>query len=275
MKIKTFSLLVGLLCIIIPSYHLAYKGNDNNHILNQPIFNEEDNSNILHKLAIDNNYYKKMSQKSLLDIISSMDLSAINQKNNFGKTPLFYSMCMMYGVDFCNDYKKRRFLKDMTKLLLSNGANPNIPTNEGNVPLHFSAEMGDANHTNLLLKCGAKPNIANNNGDTPLSLAIKRLSHNKNKLSAILYYPSLINQMIAHGAQMQSHDIEGFYKLRDFFMLREAIKPGRISFTKLVNKVTLDKWLQDNSNYNRQIKPQHIVSRFKDPTVYNFSKDCN
>ena len=223
---------------------------------------------------MDNNYYKKINPKSLQNIVYTMKhFSLINQKNNSGNTPLFSTMYMMYAAHFLKDFNKLHFLKDMTRELLENKANPNLADNTGSVPLHLAAIVGDKNHSELLFKCGANPNIANNKGDTPLSTIIKRFSQDSHNLKIIPDYLSLINQMIVHGAQMQYHDIQEFNKTRSFCELSNAIKPHDKIFTKLLNHVTLNKWLQDNSKYNFRIKPQHIVSRFKDSSLNSFSKN--
>ena len=61
---------------------------------------------------------------------------------------------------------------DIVKLLLKNGANPNIRDIEGSTALMLVSIEGKIKLAELLLKNGANPNIKNDDGDTALSLAV-------------------------------------------------------------------------------------------------------
>ena len=58
---------------------------------------------------------------------------------------------------------------DSIKLLLNNGANPNIKENSfGLTPLHWATEYEDMDMVKLLIDNGADPNIPDDNGDKPI-----------------------------------------------------------------------------------------------------------
>ena len=59
---------------------------------------------------------------------------------------------------------------DSIKLLLNNGANPNIKENSfGLTPLHWATEYEDMDMVKLLIDNGADPNIPDDSGDKPIS----------------------------------------------------------------------------------------------------------
>jgi len=62
--------------------------------------------------------------------------------------------------------------KYIVKLLIKAGANPNIADNYGNTPLHDASCNGHKDIVKLLLKVGANPNVINEYGNTPLHLAL-------------------------------------------------------------------------------------------------------
>jgi ankyrin repeat protein len=80
-----------------------------------------------------------------------------------GLTPLFYAV------------SNRK--TEVVRLLLENGANPNIATDADNVPLLIAASSGDPEIVSLLLKYKASPDHQNSVGDTPISLARRRAEH--------------------------------------------------------------------------------------------------
>ena len=60
---------------------------------------------------------------------------------------------------------------DLTKLLLEQGANPNVRTKGNETPLHLAADNGDTAVAQLLLSQGADVNAKDNYGHTPLWIA--------------------------------------------------------------------------------------------------------
>jgi len=68
-------------------------------------------------------------------------------------------------------------IHDSIKLLLNNGANPNIKEDSfGLTPLHWATEYEDMDMVKLLIENGADPNIPDDNGDKPiLNEEVKKL----------------------------------------------------------------------------------------------------
>ena len=65
----------------------------------------------------------------------------------------------------------RRGCTEVVKLLLANGADPNLAKDNGATPLHVAAENGHQAVVGLLLGRQADPNLAFSDGVTPLSIA--------------------------------------------------------------------------------------------------------
>jgi Ankyrin repeats (3 copies)/SAM domain (Sterile alpha motif)/Ankyrin repeats (many copies) len=85
----------------------------------------------------------------------------LNQKDEiFGWTPL-------YRTVICGNINACQFL-------LSSGADPNIPNNLGESPLHQASDNSQYQIAELLLKHHADPNLQQNEGDTPLHHAAFR-----------------------------------------------------------------------------------------------------
>ncbi len=60
---------------------------------------------------------------------------------------------------------------EIVRLLLENGAAPNVPQGGGWVPLHQAAQIGDKKMVNVLLDHGADPKLRNNDGKTAADMA--------------------------------------------------------------------------------------------------------
>lgn len=62
--------------------------------------------------------------------------------------------------------------KDVVKLLLDAGAEPNIADGYGDTPLYSATKKNHTDVVKLLLNAGVEPNVADKYGDTPLKLAV-------------------------------------------------------------------------------------------------------
>src|SRR3989339_601373 len=103
----------------------------------------------LHKLV------KKNEIEKVKDFLkNNREKEIINAQNSYGKTPLYQACSKNY--------------KDIVKLLLENGANPNIPNKDKETPLYWACAKGNLEIVKLLLEKDADVNIANKNRETPL-----------------------------------------------------------------------------------------------------------
>jgi|SRR5450631_1352670 uncharacterized protein len=60
---------------------------------------------------------------------------------------------------------------EIVRLLVENGAPPNVPQEGGWVPLHQAAQIGDQAMVKVLLEYGADPQLRNNDGKTAAEMA--------------------------------------------------------------------------------------------------------
>jgi ankyrin repeat protein len=71
---------------------------------------------------------------------------------------------------------------EIVRLLVENGASPNIPQEGGWVPLHEAARIGDLEMVRVLLDHGADPRLRSNDGKSPEELARSNGHHEIVKL---------------------------------------------------------------------------------------------
>lgn len=64
-----------------------------------------------------------------------------------------------------------RETSDVIALLLASGANPNLPTGTGRIPLVIALRSGQADAVKLLLEAGADLNQVDGDGRTPIEAA--------------------------------------------------------------------------------------------------------
>ena len=99
------------------------------------------------------NNTESSNNKDTLTLFCS-DISKINEKDECDWTPLYRSI-------ISGNLKA-------TKILLKNGADPNIQCSMGETPLYQAVDLELLDHVKLLLKNGADPNIVQTDGLSPL-----------------------------------------------------------------------------------------------------------
>jgi len=83
-----------------------------------------------------------------------------NRSIDTGQTPLMFSKSL-----------------EVTKLLLENGADPNLQNREGNSALHFSIARDDFETSKILIQWGARKDQRNlSDRDRVLKMSIKNLN---------------------------------------------------------------------------------------------------
>jgi hypothetical protein len=97
-----------------------------------------------------------------------------------------------------------QILKQKVKILLNQGADPNIQGNNGQTALHFAAMREDTEIFELLLANGADPNIRDNNGKTAHDILIEKgLAPTAGQIEPnpeYYYEDREINELIKHQA---------------------------------------------------------------------------
>jgi ankyrin repeat protein len=105
---------------------------------------------------------------------------------------------------------------DAARLLLAQGADPNVCDNAGTAPLRWCAENGYLEMARLLLLCGATQTIHEGAGPTgmnALGFAATRLN------------VDMVRLLLAHGADPRIEDVDD---MTTFRILQCAIENGRI-----------------------------------------------
>ena len=87
--------------------------------------------------------------------------------------------------------------KDVVKLLLDAGAEPNIADGYGDTPLYSATKNRHTDVVKLLLDAGVEPNMPDKYGDTPLKLAV----HNGRK--------EMVEVLVERGAEPNIRDNSG------------------------------------------------------------------
>ncbi|KAI2661825.1 Cyclin-dependent kinase 4 inhibitor D [Labeo rohita] len=121
----------------------------------------------------------------------------VNEKNKYGRTPLqvmklgcprIAEMLLQAGADpnerdpilqltVSHDAARDGYL-DTLQVLAQNGADVNLPDNDGNLPLHLAAREGHLDVVQFLVSnCNTPPFLQNANGYTPRDLALMHRKH--------------------------------------------------------------------------------------------------
>ena len=117
-----------------------------------------------------------------LERVLQDDRTGVNHRHN-GMSPLLWACQLRAPL--------------IVKLLLSAGADPNLPDDEGETPLHVAAFEGTMETVHLLLQHGANPDAATEDGKTPLMNSAKA------------GHGLIAAQLLAAGADAQAVDNAG------------------------------------------------------------------
>jgi len=105
----------------------------------------------------------------------------VNLKNEFGYAPLHYAIIWA---------EKNK--KEIVVLLIDAGADINLKSSEGKIPLHYAAEEGNKEITELLITKGAQINIRDDSGKFPLFYSVTG------------GYKEIIDLLLAKGAEVNT-----------------------------------------------------------------------
>jgi ankyrin repeat protein len=89
----------------------------------------------------------------------------LNLADEHGLTPLHLA------VQHCADDSNRDRI-DLVLFLLKTGANPNLKASGGSTPLHFAAQVGNAEMIKALIRAGARIDTKDDHEKIPLQRAI-------------------------------------------------------------------------------------------------------
>ena len=95
----------------------------------------------------------KNAQKGIVQAFLNKGGINVDKRDSLGNTPLYYAS--LKGA------------KDIVKLILDAGANPNLANNISETPLHLAAQSTSKEVIKLLTDAGADINSANNLGHMP------------------------------------------------------------------------------------------------------------
>ncbi len=127
-------------------------------------FRDDRGNSLLHKLLDVSNYYWRRSDSLSALAWIKMLLEAghpINARNSYGETVLMQLL-------------KKEDDRGCFQLLLDSGANPNIPNQSGDLPLHRAVGRKSADLAIALIKHGVDVNVLNRDKKSPLVLAARK-----------------------------------------------------------------------------------------------------
>lgn len=112
------------------------------------------------------------------------------------------------------DHDGRRMLhvgilscSSMVEFLLSQGADPDAPDNNGLTPLHYAVRRGDMGRvmTDILLKAGANANARDKDEMTPLHIAAKYDGLDRSRMVST----TTLSLLVKAGANVMAQDNQG------------------------------------------------------------------
>lgn len=172
-------------------------------------------------------------------------IEVVSKKKNYKIVKLL----IIEGKINLNDYKylllNATFKNDkiLAKILLENGADPNVQFNyeksRKNTSLNHAVINNNFNMAELLLKYKANPNIKNRRGNTPLSIAVKKDNYNMVKL--LLKYDANPNIQDKKGISPILFAVNNEY----YDIAKLLIKRGKTDIN--INKTILHKAVIENN----------------------------
>lgn len=125
-------------------------------------------------------------QNAMVELLLSHGAKpSLSKRDSSGATPLHFAASTMImktsgwkyagaiGSVYAPTTREIKPSEELIEILLQAGADPNIPTNRGNTPLHTAAYQGHLKVVMLLLANGANPLLKNDEGETAETLAQK------------------------------------------------------------------------------------------------------
>ncbi len=109
----------------------------------------------------------------------------INKQDDHGRTALHL---------LWHDDQPKDEIHKCLRLLLENGANCNIPDNDGSIPLHCATTIDDIEILKLLIQYGSKLDKVDNHGSVPLTYSIykytvvKAIKHYSNRFHECMLF---------------------------------------------------------------------------------------
>ena len=124
----------------------------------------------------------RAGDENIIKCLVETEKCDLNHKNKTGRTPLH--MTILQNADILNEF-------------IRHGANPNIPNNDGNTPLHDACRLGSLIAVQCLLQApNCDPNIKNQEGLTALQVTPPECIN-------------VIKELVLHGANPNAVDSDG------------------------------------------------------------------
>ena len=141
-------------------------GRQSNHLIVKLLLKKKANPNLLN-INGKSPLHHAVSKGSIESAALLLKYKAyVDQKDNRSCTPLFHAC----GIGYFSSVGLSPQPK-MVKLLLKNGANPNLSDPQGSYPLHHAAQRGYLKVVKTLLNNGASVNLKSQGFNTPLVFA--------------------------------------------------------------------------------------------------------
>nr|XP_014275371.1 serine/threonine-protein phosphatase 6 regulatory ankyrin repeat subunit A [Halyomorpha halys] len=194
---------------------------------------------------------------------------------HYAPTVEITKLLLSYGADvnvFNNDGMTPLFFAiidnkgfDVVQQLLAHGADVNSRTSDGHTPLHFVPCLTDKNGLSVvreLLKYGANVNATDNDNATPLFFAVMCETNLE-----------IIRELLLNGSDI---DIKGRYPFltRYFTPLDLAVDEEKIPYAKLIIKITLMKHFNEDYKKNLSLYMDAYAGSLDYKELATFLENC-